>query len=139
MKKELQQKLIEKYPVIFKDCSLSPMESCMGRGLECGDGWYDLIDQLCQMLQWHTDSNGFPQVICAQLKQKFGRLTFYYDLDREGTMRQRGYIEGVVNTFSSMSERVCEKCGGRATTHNSNGWIVANCDKCFEGDNNDND
>ena len=47
MKQELEDKLIKKYPEIFKDCYKSARESCMAWGLEVGDGWYDLIDRLC--------------------------------------------------------------------------------------------
>jgi hypothetical protein len=74
-------------------------------GLEVGDGWYDLIDTLCQALTYtystgvqvdeedgkrlgvkpYADSYYFcvepPQVIATQVKEKYGTLRFYYRED----------------------------------------------------------
>ncbi len=52
MSPELEQKLFAKYPKIFRDANKSPQESCMAFGLEVGDGWYDLIDVLCEALTY---------------------------------------------------------------------------------------
>jgi hypothetical protein len=105
MKTELQQKLFEKYPKIFADRTKPKTESCMFWGLEVGDGWYDLIDTLCQALTYtystsvqvdeedgkrlgvkpYADSYYFcvepPQVIATQVKEKYGTLRFYYRED----------------------------------------------------------
>jgi len=102
MKQELQQKLFEKYPKIFCDRTKPKTESCMFWGLEVGDGWYDLIDILCEALTYtystsievdeedgkrlciepYSDSYYFtvepPQVIATQVKEKYGTLRFYY-------------------------------------------------------------
>lgn len=50
MKRELQDKLISKYPELFADSSKSMMETCMCWGCECGDGWYDLLDCTLQVI-----------------------------------------------------------------------------------------
>ena len=111
MNTELENKLIKKYPKIFIDANKSPQESCMYWGLEVGDGWYDLIDVLCEALTYvyttsikideedgkrlgiegyafngGTDMNYFfkvnpPQVVADQVKEKFGELRFYYHLE----------------------------------------------------------
>jgi len=107
---ELEQKLFAKYPKIFRDANKSPQESCMAFGLEVGDGWYDLIDVLCEALTYtyttsievdeedgkrlgiepYTYKDGKiiyffkvnpPQVVADQVKQKFGTLRFYYHLE----------------------------------------------------------
>lgn len=109
MKSELQQKIFEKYPKIFGDRTKPMTETCMCWGLEVGDGWYELIDILCEALT-HTystsvqideedgkrlgikpyksevgDSYYFgvepPQVIATQVKEKYGTLRFYYRED----------------------------------------------------------
>ena len=51
MKEELQKKLYEKYPLTFADKDKSAQESCMYWGIDTGDGWYDLIDDLCSKLE----------------------------------------------------------------------------------------
>ena len=106
MKTELQQKLFEKYPKIFGDRTKPMTETCMCWGLEVGDGWYNLIDILCESLTYTyttsievdeedgkrlgikpykseaKDSYFFevepPQVIATQVKEKYGTLRFYY-------------------------------------------------------------
>ena len=93
MKYELTQKLAQKYPIIFTELGSTPQQSCMAFGIECGDGWYDLLDVLCESLT-HLYETGIdmgdgdqryipvdaPKVIATQIKEKFGTLRFYYRL-----------------------------------------------------------
>jgi hypothetical protein len=102
MKPELQQKIFDKYPKMFGDRTKPMNETCMCWGLEVGDGWYNLIDTLCEALTYtystsvqvdeedgkrlgvkpYADSYYFcvepPQVIATQVKEKYGTLRFYY-------------------------------------------------------------
>jgi hypothetical protein len=102
MKTELQQKIFDKYPKMFGDRTKPKTETCMCWGLEVGDGWYNIIDTLCEALTYtyttsvqvdeedgkrlgikpYSDSYYFsiepPQVIATQVKEKFGTLRFYY-------------------------------------------------------------
>ena len=55
MRQELDKALCEKYPLIFADRNLGPAESCMAWGIECGDGWYNIIDTLCGAIQSHIN------------------------------------------------------------------------------------
>ena len=77
MNKELQDKLFEKYPKIFRQKDLSPQETCMCWGIACGDGWYDIIDTLCHQIQSYVDNNKISQVEALQVKSKWGTLRFY--------------------------------------------------------------
>ena len=106
MKAELQQKIFDKYPKMFGDRTKPMTETCMCWGLEVGDGWYDLIDVLCEALtytystsvqvdeedgkrlgikpyKWELENNYYfsvepPQIIATQVKEKYGTLRFYY-------------------------------------------------------------
>jgi hypothetical protein len=63
----------------------------MSWGLEVGDGWFNLIDNLCESLS-HLYISGItlsdqryvpldaPTVVASQVKEKFGSLRFYYRL-----------------------------------------------------------
>jgi hypothetical protein len=55
MNQELQQKLFEKYPKIFRQKDLSMKETLMCWGISCGDGWYNIVDTLCGHLQGLVD------------------------------------------------------------------------------------
>lgn len=82
MKKELELKLVELYPEIFRDYGGDMRQTCMAWGLACGDGWYSLLDALCQTLELITDGKD-AQVVADQVKEKFGGLRFYYHVERE--------------------------------------------------------
>jgi hypothetical protein len=56
MNKELQDKLFAKYPKIFRQKDLSMQETCMCWGISVGDGWYNLLDQLCGSIQSRVDN-----------------------------------------------------------------------------------
>ena len=59
--------LIKKYPQIFTENFY----------FECGDGWIDLINELCFKLQAYIDDfDSVEQVIAGQVKEKFGGLRF---------------------------------------------------------------
>lgn len=123
MRKELDEKLVEKYPKIFVDRHEDKMKTLMCWGFTCGDGWYWLIDQLCSSLQWGTDMNGDPQVVAVQVKEKFGMLNFYV---KEATPRQRGMI----TLAQSMSAHMCESCGTTEKMGRTTGWIRNICEDC---------
>ena len=53
MKKELQDKLYEKYPKLFGQKDLSMRYTAMCWGIETGNGWYNIIDNACRIIQWH--------------------------------------------------------------------------------------
>ena len=42
MRKELDEKLCEKYPLIFKNRHADMTETAMCWGFECGDGWFNI-------------------------------------------------------------------------------------------------
>ena len=57
MKEELQNKLYEKYPKIFRQKDLSMKETAMCWGISCGDGWFNIIDTLCSLIQGEIDGS----------------------------------------------------------------------------------
>ena len=108
MSQELQQALFDKYPAIFAERFLPTDQSAMSCGIECHDGWFHLVDVLCDVLQAETDAEGAPQIIAVQVKEKFGRLRFRIRGFRHGaSVRQWAMIRFA----EALSERTCEVCG----------------------------
>ncbi len=128
MKPELEKQLVEKYPKIFQMVGSTPQESCMAWGLAVGDGWYWIIDQLCKQLQWSTDNNNQPQIVAAQVKEKFSGLRFYID---SGTDAQYE----VIHFAESLTYGICEYCGSTEDVGQTSGWIKTMCAKCAEKEN----
>jgi hypothetical protein len=50
VRKELDEALCAKYPLIFRDRHENMQVTAMCWGFECGDGWYNIIDILCGLL-----------------------------------------------------------------------------------------
>ena len=55
MKQELDKLLCEKYPKMMVNRNKDMMETCMCWGFECGNGWFNLLDQLMGNIQHHID------------------------------------------------------------------------------------
>jgi len=135
--KVLQQKLFDKYPKLFRQASLSAIESPMGRGIEASTGWYDLIDTLCCRISNYVDwkqeqktkygnGDGMEQVEVAQVKSKFAGLRYYIDGGDD-------YVRGLVAMAEAMSYRICEECGStKDVGRTRGGWIRTACKECAE-------
>jgi hypothetical protein len=95
-------------------------ETAMCWGFSCDDGWFDLIDTLCKLLQFWTDRNEAPQVVAAQVKQKFGGLRFYV---KHANEMQRGMI----TMAETMSFRTCEVCGMPGVLSTVDNWSQTRC------------
>jgi len=55
MRQELDALLCEKYPKMMVNRNKGPMETCMCWGFECGDGWFQILNQLMGNIQHHID------------------------------------------------------------------------------------
>lgn len=121
MNKALEKILLERYPNIFKKYGGHPKDTCMAWGIAVGQGWFKIINELCQKL-----SKFGEEVVAEQVKEKFGGLRFYI-----GPVKKENYEE--VNKFIEEAEiksmKTCEYCG-EAATRKGNGWVKTICDKC---------
>lgn len=132
MNSELDKKLVEKYPKIFRDRFGDPKETLMCWGFDVGDGWYKIIDILCGQIQHHIDwaqeqkekygrGEGCSQVVAVQVKEKFGGLRFYYDGGDD-------MIYGMVRMAESWAANTCEVCGEKGELRNDHNWLYTACD-----------
>lgn len=125
MRQELDQYLCKVYPKIFAQRNDDPTTTLMCWGFECGDGWFQIINQLCNNIQHYLDWQNqkgivVPQVVATQVKEKFGTLRFYYD---GGDSK----IDGMVSMAESMSGVMCEECGAPGELR-ATGWVKTLCD-----------
>ena len=138
MDQELQNQLFEKYPDLFSNKDKDIMSSCMGWGIEAGNGWYDIISSICWMIKQHEDNvkwqteykqktepdyqSDYFSVKFDQVKEKYGGLRLYVSGGDE-------YVEGLVSMGEAMSYKICEICGNKGEP-NKGGWISTLCDGC---------
>jgi len=129
MKKENDEYLCKVYPKMMVNRDKDMKETCMCWGFECGDGWFQLLNQLMGNIQSYIDWQNrekevVRQVTLDQVKEKFGTLRFYYTGGDD-------YIRGLVAMAESMSGVICEECGKPATTNwptlPQGGWVRTMC------------
>ena len=128
MNKELTEKLYKKYPKIFVQHDLDMRQTCMCWGFECNDGWYWLINSLCDSIQNYIENNKhceICQVETIQVKEKFGSLNFYFTGGDE-------YIGGMVHLAENQSYDICENCGSTNNIKQTDGWIKTLCENCIK-------
>ena len=114
MKLELQDKLCKEFPILFPGTQY----------FECGDGWYNLIWELCYKLTEEITNSWpvvmYPSIYVVQVKEKFGRLRFYLSVTDDD-------LEKIIRDYERYSSRTCEVCGKPAVTKNVNGWLKTMC------------
>lgn len=113
--------LTEKFPQIFPASAPSTNSPFL---FECEDGWLDLIDGMCNLIQQRVDDGRSEQVVARQVKEKQGQLRFYYS-GASGDL----YLEGIVAMAGEMSFYTCEVCGGRGTFRNGGRFFRTRCDE----------
>src|SRR6185312_4754982 len=146
MQPELQSELFRRYPKFSRKPGKRLVDAEMGsdgeerlrddtgsfdqRGIECGDGWFTLIDRVCRAYENEIEmvaSRGlakerWPRV--AQIKEKFGSLRIYIngqvseELDEE-RFRVQTYV----------SRRTCEQCGAPKKPWQYGSWVTL-CNSC---------
>jgi len=129
MKQEYDTYLCTTFPKMFVNRYKPMTETTMCWGFECGDGWFNIINQLCANIQHHIDWKNrneevVPQVTVDQVKEKFGSLRFYFTGGDD-------YIRGMATMAESMSGVTCEQCGNPGSTV-GRGWLTTLCEKHAE-------
>ena len=147
MNKELEQKFVKRWPDWF-DVNGSVQHTLMPFGFECGDGWFQLIWDLCEDIEkilnevFHEmglsdddikvrqvtrklDKEQIKDFEVIQVKEKFAGLRFYYEDAVEG----EGKIIKRVQKAEELSLVTCEECGkeGKVTGKN---WLKTLCENC---------
>jgi len=115
LKLELKQKLVDNYPEIIDN---------VDHIIYCGDGWYWLIDHICDCIQSYLDNNPQEQIKALQIKSKFGELSFYINSKNE-------IVKGMIWFASFLSSHMCENCGTRKDVSRAKGnWVIYLCPSC---------
>ena len=157
MRRELDETLCARYPLIFKDRNADMRTTAMCWGLECGDGWYNIIDTLCGLLTYeyrsaksrydHLMEVGVGNVLYGtktvtqealdEAKIKLDEETLKVPVAvqvKEKFGGLRFYVQAAtdkhynyISFAESMSYRTCEMCGAPGKTY-TDGWHTTLCD-----------
>jgi hypothetical protein len=123
MRKELEQKLFERWPQWFNTKG-DVRHTLMSFGFQHDDGWFDILWRLCEDLEplvAEFEATGECQFEILQVKEKFGGLRIYVNHANDA-IRQR------IETAMGESLRTCEICGQPGTLREGD-WIKTLCDQ----------
>lgn len=123
LRKELTYRLYEKYPKIFEYRTFPHL---MAFGFECGDGWFWLIDKLCDFYKKINEQTG-ARVVANQVKEKFGELCFYIGISDCPDLWTFERIKRMTHFILSLSRMTCEVCGEMGEWFNDDGWYKTRC------------
>lgn len=112
MKRELDTQLCEKYPLIFKDRNADMRTTAMCWGLECGDGWYNIIDILCGKLcsEWLSAKSRYDFIKDRVGEKMYGNASG--DTITQGEIDLRKQIMEEEASKVPVAVQVKEKFGG---------------------------
>lgn len=100
-------------------------------GLEIGDGWMNIVELLCARINAIVEDDPAASFEVMQVKEKFGKLRFYYQLKTTNESIQNAACDAV-RTAETASAKCCERCGQRGQRASRNGWMSTRCADCDE-------
>ena len=131
MTPELEDRLVQEFPEIFRDWRGDPQHTCMAWGIECPAAWEPAIRAACVCIAHEVRSVnerhptlGF-RVIADQIKEKFGTLRFYWHSEcalwtapetalpehEAAVAAAHGRIDGAIACAERITALVCADCG----------------------------
>ena len=128
MTPKLDEKLCEKYPKIFIDRNKPMDQTAMCWGMQCGDGWYWLIDKLCGFFMKIQEQTG-AEVVATQVKEKFGGLRIHYEFLGVINDNCKEMIAKHIRDAEIEASKTCEQCGNPGKLVRKD-WIETLCWKC---------
>lgn len=114
---ELQNELFNEFPSLFED--EGGKQSLFV--IECGNGWFDIINALCESVSDYFEMNseflGFSQseFYFSDISEKNGKLRIYVSTSNK-------IIDGMIRFAEHYSSYVCEITGERGAIYNKNGY-----------------
>lgn len=120
MSPERQQRLFAAYPEIF--ANRDDRMYAISWGITCFDGWFMLIDRLCARVQTMVAKEGLGPHRIAQVKEKYGALTIYWNHAADARVQEMTWLA------KDVSLHLCEICGAPGSSEETQGWWHTRCD-----------
>lgn len=134
MKSELEKALAEAFPFMRRDLSAGEPGSgspYSAWGLEVGNGWYQLVWDMCsEITEAYRAADRPVDIVVVQAKEKWGKLRFYWRPEGQeialhavdgiggaGLRVQPGFngvhrrVGEIVSKYEEQSAHICELCG----------------------------
>ena len=112
MRSILQNVLLKRYSDLFFHKNKNPQKSGMRFGFEHNDGWFSIIDALCETII-ELDS----EAQALQVKEKLGSLRFYCKANHQA-------VYDAIEVACAFSSRVSELTGEIGALVKADGWLA---------------
>jgi RNA polymerase-binding transcription factor DksA len=124
MKATLQNKLVKRFEFLHYNPDLK-MYAYHMFGMECGDGWFKLLWDLCEKIEKELKTKEHTEFSVHQIKEKFAGLRFYVQGGNDK-------IHDLISEAEDNSFKVCEQCGEKSQKKriDIHGWYCSLCKKC---------
>lgn len=119
MTEEKSDQLKREFPKLF-ELAQSPF---ITEGFRFGDGWYNLIHDMCLSLNDVVVQEELDFVI-MQMKEKFGELRMY-------TIGGTDITEKIIDYAWERSRETCERCGAKGKVRQAKWYLQCLCDNCL--------
>lgn len=94
--------------------------------IDCGDGWYQLIQEMCGEIARAHEAVGKPvDIVFYQIKEKYGQLRVY-------CCSRNCRIEDILDRYEEKSACVCDVCGRPGHLRTDLRWHQALCEEHYE-------
>jgi hypothetical protein len=120
--------LVRRFPALFLDASGQPT----GGYPTVGDGWRILLTRCCERITAALARAPAETVRVGQIKEKFGTLRIYVDVQRRVPDGVREDIREAIDLAEARSACTCETCGDPGWL-SGDSWITTSCDRHRRG------
>ena len=139
---EFDKFMCQKFPELFQDRNKPMSETCMCWGFDTGEGWNQILYDLCEKLDFIRSQTGIITVF-DQIKEKFGGGRFYYHIEYDDKFPCKlqdhireiwcNFISEAVDKAERESECTCGICGEQYFHDKISvgGWVYDTCKDCM--------
>lgn len=104
MSPELEQRLYTEFPMLYRMRHIdSPYVCCGWKGIDCKDGWFDLLRNLSLQIVEYANQHHLDPLI-TRISRRMGALRVEVDSDDD-------HIKGLCQQALNASRNICEVCG----------------------------
>ncbi len=117
--------IMKRYPDLFGTGPWTQNHG-IGYGLQCGKGWYPLLDRLFRDIDVIRREDELTGIKVSQVKQKLGGLRVYLG-------RANDRVHDRIRQAEAEALATCEGCGGTTPGIRSiGGYLTNSCDSCLK-------
>lgn len=110
-----------------KENNNRPLEPYELFGIECGEGWYKLLQPIFDYIEEYNKDkvNDDEKLIPLQIKEKFGGLRVYMNFYTDE-------LNKLIEDAEDEAYNTCEICGSKEDIGQTTGWITTMCRECVK-------